>query len=255
MSTPINNFQDILDAMERNPELAAAMRRHILTEELLHTPAMLFNFIERQTAFNEEMTSFVKEQRTFNEEQRTFNQEVTSFVKEQRTFNQEQKTFNQEVTSFINEQRTFNQEMNKTRGDVSNLKGDDYESHIATYIHRALRRDLNINATVFSTQKNMQPLIELLDEAEAQGKITKEETDKLNYVDIVLTVNGKNEYIVGEISITIQQNDVQRTSEWADILAKATGAAVTPMAIGTAEETGLTKDEVQVLLVPQRQAT
>ena len=36
---PINDFQDILDAMEQNPALTDQMRTHILTQELLQLPA------------------------------------------------------------------------------------------------------------------------------------------------------------------------------------------------------------------------
>ena len=38
MTTPINSFQDILDAMERDPALRDALRRYILTEEILALP-------------------------------------------------------------------------------------------------------------------------------------------------------------------------------------------------------------------------
>ena len=41
MTTPINSFQDILDAMERDPALRDALRRHILTDELLQVPVRL----------------------------------------------------------------------------------------------------------------------------------------------------------------------------------------------------------------------
>ena len=41
MTTPINTFQDILDAMEQDPSLRDALRRHILTEELLQMPVRL----------------------------------------------------------------------------------------------------------------------------------------------------------------------------------------------------------------------
>jgi chromosome segregation ATPase len=37
--TTINTFEDILEAMERNPALRDAMRRHLLTEELLQLPS------------------------------------------------------------------------------------------------------------------------------------------------------------------------------------------------------------------------
>ena len=39
MTTPLNSFQDILDALESNPTLKDQLRRHVLTEELLQLPA------------------------------------------------------------------------------------------------------------------------------------------------------------------------------------------------------------------------
>lgn len=39
MTTPVNSFQDILNALEQNPELKKQLRTHILTEELLQLPA------------------------------------------------------------------------------------------------------------------------------------------------------------------------------------------------------------------------
>ena len=53
MATPIESFEDILHAMERNPTLREALRRHILTEELLHVPVQLEHFITEQRGFNE----------------------------------------------------------------------------------------------------------------------------------------------------------------------------------------------------------
>ena len=55
MTTPINTFEDILDAMERDPALRDALRRHILTDELLQVPLRLEQFITEQRAFNEDM--------------------------------------------------------------------------------------------------------------------------------------------------------------------------------------------------------
>ena len=55
MTTPINTFEDILDAMERDPALRDALRRHILTDELLQMPLRFEQFITEQRAFNEDM--------------------------------------------------------------------------------------------------------------------------------------------------------------------------------------------------------
>ena len=55
MTTPINTFEDMLDAMERDPALRDALRRHILTDELLQMPLRLEQFITEQREFKEDM--------------------------------------------------------------------------------------------------------------------------------------------------------------------------------------------------------
>lgn len=45
MAQPINTFQDILNALEREPELRNQLRRHLLTEDLLNLPAV-FGLLE-----------------------------------------------------------------------------------------------------------------------------------------------------------------------------------------------------------------
>ena len=52
MTTSINTFEDILDAMERDPALRDTLRRHILTDELLQMPLRLEQFITEQKDFN-----------------------------------------------------------------------------------------------------------------------------------------------------------------------------------------------------------
>ena len=232
MTTPINDFQDILNAMERDPALRGALRRHILTDELLQMPVRL----ER-----------------VEEDIGTIKGDVATLKEDVSTLKEGQARLEGDVGILKEDVSTLREDVARIGGNVSNLMGSDYESHVATYIHRSLRRELKINATVLSTQKNRQPLIELLDRAEGQGNITPEDNDKLNDVDIVLKVDDSDEYILGEISITVQQDDVRRATEWAAILAKATGSRVTPVAIGAAEDPNMNRGGVQVLLMQQRQ--
>ena len=234
MTTPINDFQDILNAMERDPALRGALRRHILTDELLQMPVRL----ER-----------------VEEDIGTIKGDVATLKEDVSTLKEGQARLEGDVGILKEDVSTLKEDVARIGGNVSNLMGSDYESHVAAYIHRSLRRELKINATVLSTQKNRQPLIELLDRAEGQGNITPEDNDKLNDVDIVLKVDDSDEYILGEISITVQQDDVRRATEWAAILAKATGSRVTPVAIGAAEDPNMNRGGVQVLLMQQRQQT
>ena len=241
MTTPINDFQDILDAIERNPALRDALRRHILTDELLQMPVRLERVEEDIGVIKGDVATLKEDVSTLKEGQARLEGDVATLKEGQARLESDIGTLKEDVS--------------RIGGNVSNLMGSDYESHVAAYIHRSLRRELKINATVLSTQKNRQPLIELLDRAEGQGNITPEDNDKLNDVDIVLTVDGGDEYILGEISITVQQDDVRRATEWAAILAKATGSRVTPVAIGTAEDPNMNRGGVQVLLMQQRQQT
>ena len=92
----------------------------------------------------------------------------------------------------------------------------------------------------------------LLDEAETHGLLEPMETDELDRADMVLTTDGPTDYLLAEISITIQQDDIDRAADRARLLAKATSETVTAFAIGTREDENLQKGEVQVLIIPDR---
>ena len=225
MTTPINNFEDILDAMERDPALRDALRRHILTDELLQVPARLDRMEEDISSLQEDVAA-LKEGQT--PESRRGKGENVAALKEGQA---------------------------RIGGDVSRLTGNDYESHVAAYVHRTLRRSLGINATVFSSQRDKSSLTELLDEAESQGIIDPRDTDELDRTDLVLTADGPTDYLLAEVSITVQQDDVDKAAERARLLAKATGRTVTPFAIGAREEPDLRSGHVQVVLIPERQTS
>ena len=255
MTTPINDFQDILDAIERNPALRDALRRHILTDELLQMPVRLERVEEDIGTIKGDVATLKEDVSTLKEGQARLEGDVATLKEGQARLEGDVATLKEGQARLEGDVGTLKEDVSRIGGNVSNLMGSDYESHVAAYIHRSLRRELKINATVISTQKNRQPLIELLDRAEGQGNITPEDNDKLNDVDIVLTVDDSDEYILGEISITVQQDDVRRATEWAAILAEATGSRVTPVAIGAAEDPNMNRGGVQVLLMQQRQQT
>ena len=235
MTTPINDFQDILDAIERNPALRDALRRHILTDELLQMPVRLERVEEDIGTIKGDVATLKEDVSTLKEGQARLEGDVGTLKEDVSTLKEGQARLEGDVGTLKEGQArlesdvgTLKEDVSRIGGNVSNLMGSDYESHVAAYIHRSLRRELKINATVLSTQKNRQPLIELLDRAEGQGNITPEDNDKLNDVDIVLKVDDGDEYILGEISITVQQDDVRRATEWAAILAQATGEQGNP---------------------------
>ena len=66
----INTSDDLLRALRENPEWKEAVRREILTEELMNLPARFDKFVGEQRRFNDEQRRFNDEQRQFNDDQR-----------------------------------------------------------------------------------------------------------------------------------------------------------------------------------------
>ncbi len=269
MNTPINEFQDILDAMERDPALRDALRRHILTDELLLVPVRLSRIEDDVTALKEGQARLEEGQARLEGDVSTLKQGQARLEEDVSVLKEGQARLEGDVSTLKEGQVRLeqglaetNQRLDKLTGEfeiasgkLSNLTGEDYESHVTAFVHRTLRRERDIHATIFSTQKDKTSLTSLLDEAETKGFITARETDEMNETDLVLTVNDINGWIVAEISVTIQQKDINRAEREAEVLAKATSRTVTPFVIGARQEENLTIEKAQVLTIRERGET
>ena len=70
----------------------------------------------------------------------------------------------------------------------------------------------------------------LVNRARSSGAISPEQEEELQETDIIIAGAG-NRYAAIEISITADNNDIQRARMHADILANVTGGEVTPVII------------------------
>ncbi len=100
----IDTADDLIRLLNENDEFRQAVRRHVLSDELIQLP-------ERLAKFETHVEGFIGEQRQFNKEQQQFNKEQQQFNKEQRQFNKEQQQFNKE-------QRQFNKKMESSIGGL-----------------------------------------------------------------------------------------------------------------------------------------
>ena len=131
MTTPINSFQDILDALERDPALRDALRRHILTEDILALPAQLKALTDAVEALviefkwlradHEELKAEVGELRAGQEELRAGQQELKAEVGELRAGQQELKA---EVGELRAGQEELKAEVGELRAGQEELKAE-----------------------------------------------------------------------------------------------------------------------------------
>ena len=210
MSIPINDFQDILDALERNPALARELRQHILTDELLHVPAALLAFTEEQRTFN-------NEQREFNEAMVSQISGMTSLMADMTSQMADMRSETSRLTS-----RMTNVETRLTRmdGDFGTIKGyharntaaedaaDMAETMGVTLVRTLSRDDLRYLVRGHSMPIPMQ---------------TRHSFQRADLVMETATPGGETRFIAVEISYTADQRDSDRAMRNASIISDVTG--------------------------------
>ena len=274
MTTPIETFEDILAAMERNPGLRDAMRRHVLGEELLQLPAIVAELVQtvrdymeatnqRQDRLEADVAELKAGQARLEGDvselkigQARLEADVAELKAGQARLEgdvAELKTGQARLEGDVAELKTGQAclEASQTRlevtqatmqGQLNGLTGTDYERKIARLSRRAVRRHLDIRqarviAGYTAAARDNHILPELLEQAAENRRISDEQADELDRSDLVLlgqTSDASPAYAVIEVSLTIDEHDIDRASDCARTLAQATGSAVRPAVIGTA---------------------
>ena len=170
MTTPINTFQDILDALERDPALRDALRRHILSEELLQLPAAFAAFVEAQRDFNERVDAFIEEQTKWNQEQTRWNANTEA-------------------------------RMGRLEGDMSNLKGDNARSRTIQDAS-GIAADMGLEYVRTLTNEDLLRM--------AGNSLTKDTARSFRNADLVIEATDTHDthYIAMEISFTADRREV-----------------------------------------------
>ena len=225
----------------------------------------------RMDALTAELREFIAEQREINARAEArmdaLTTEVRQFIAEQRRWNEEQRQWNAKQQQWNEEQRQTNaaifarfdrveDDIKQMKGDLSQLKGRQAERDTHRNIvnllqgnHPGLRRIVILKSDLipFATELN-----DSIDDAEDEGLITAEERKALRAVDLVVRAIDRDSretiYFAVEVSRTVNNNDVTRAADRAEILGRivraqgigaVVGGAVIPQAVQRAQERGV----------------
>ena len=202
--TVIHTTDDLIRLLNENDEFRQAVRRHVLSDELIQLP-------ERLAKFETHVEGFIGEQRQFNEEQRQFN-------KEQRQFNEEQKQFNKEQKQFNKEQKQFNQRMENSIGE---LRGNTARQVASThFIEIAEGMGFRCKGILMRAD-----LVQMLTHSE-RDDIPHGDRQSFFRADLVVEATDSDSamhYIAVEASYTADQRDTSRAQRNAALLTRFTG--------------------------------
>lgn len=310
----INDFSDILSAMEQNPELQEAMRNHVLGEELLQLPAVVRQQGELLAQIQNQLMELASALRDTTEqiasyalvssrvitntverldrvesdlaELKASQARVEASVQDMRATQARMendisglKTDMAQVKADVSELKDAQGRMQDTQermqtsqdrmqdtqermqtdlermqasqdrmqdtqermqGQLNNLTGTDYERKVVKRAPRAARRYLGLRSASVVHGINVSGINDiqaLLENATESRSITDEQADELERADLILKgarTSNEEVFTIAEVSITIDDTDVDRARNRANILSAASGLPALAAVIGTA---------------------
>ena len=240
-SIPIATFQDILDAMARDPQLGAAVQQHVLSQQFLQLPAIVHELVKGQQQMQNAITDLTARTTQLEETVAQLAREVSESFR---------------ILSARTER--IEQNLNSLAGHLGNIRGTRYEQAVAAIAPRLLRDAMQMVAATVA-HKAWQPG-DLITTAANSASITTRDAIDLARCDLIVTgrsPDGQPLHALAEISLAIQETDVRRAHRRAHSLQDALGSRhpVAPLVFGdhTDRETRLTADRlgVRIIIIPE----
>lgn len=223
--TTINDIEDFVRVLEEHPDWLATVRALVLGDELMRLPEQLAQFIAATD-------------RNFQ------------------LVNERLERLETDVAELKTNQIRTNRRLNRLEGRFSNFEGSEYERRVRyRFLSRAtLEFDLDTPHVAFALQGQMTPALNrIFHRALRDRLISREEFQELHNIDIIIADENEH-YVAGEASLTVDDSDITRARERADILALATGnradAAVVTTAINESQRLLAESNGVAVFIIP-----
>jgi hypothetical protein len=193
----INTPDELLRVLREKPEWKEAVRREILSEELMNLPARFDRFVQQQQQFNEEQQQFKSETEEFIVEQRQFNARVDGFI-----------------------ERT-NRRFDRVEEDISNMRGE-YARNTAVGEAPDIAEDMGFRMLRILTRDDLRKLLRASDTT----GIATSELQGFRRADLVIEAADADDnihYIAVEASNTADERDTRRAIRNAGFLTRFTG--------------------------------
>jgi signal transduction histidine kinase len=201
MAFTVEEFHDLIRLLEQHPEWRADLRRLLLSDEILSLPDVV----------------------------RELAHEVRLLAEAQKRTEERLLQLEEQVRELVHAQKLLTATVDFLRSEVGELKGDSlerrYRERAASYFQSVLRRIRVVDH---------QRLGVLLDDAVDAGRIPPEDRQDLLGTDVVVAGlrDGREVYLVAEVSGVVTFTDARRAFRRAAILEAATGLPVLPAVAG-----------------------
>ena len=247
--TTITTFEDILAALEQNPQLRTAMRNYILDEELKQLPAivrrnqeLLEQFIQQQAEITAKLQAGIDQLNdTLNRFMESTNAMLAAHAERMARLESDMAEVKSDVAGVKSDvvdlkavSARLDTRLTRVESDVSNIKGQ------ITPI--TARRMIGKIADVTQCRRprwlDEHEIIDLSDDADTSG-VPANELESFRAIDLVMrgidrtSPAGEQQYIIIECSATVAANDVARAKRNAAYMTQFTGLPSKAVVIGS----------------------
>ena len=228
MTTQVNTFQDILDALEKEPALREQLRSYIHTEELLQLPAQFVllradvDELKKGQAGLEERMDRLEEGQAGLANRMDRLEEGQAILANRMDRLEEGQAGLKEVTTGIASR------MDRIEGRFGNFEGRQYEQTatprivVRAPILLGIKRPQIALAHVGPVRQSFH---DAMADAIEDGRISEEEYMDLGDADLIVR-GGNRRHAVVEISLGPDNDDITRAVRRSEILQRATGEDV-----------------------------
>ena len=213
--TTINDINDLARILREKPEWVSTLRNLLLSQELLDLPEKFAQFVQ-----------------TTNDNFQLVNRRLDRLEEDVAVLKEDMGLVKQDLN-------LVKENLNRVNGKMDNALGANYEFKIQRNIGSIAGQYLNLRRVRVQQgpRTDRDPrLEELLEQAEDQQLITKEQYLDLQRLDLVFTGRQQDRTgettVAAEISITIGNNDIERAARRAQALNQALNQEVIPVVIG-----------------------
>ncbi len=224
--TEINTFQDLLRALDENPEWREALREKILTQELLQLPAVVFKLSESLHGLLEEMSGHLL---------RLAQSVATQSKQVDDGFAQVNDRFVR-VDAWFD---TINQRLDGMSDDLEQVKDYFLKNKLHRIIRSLLGQHLGLRRVQIMQgdfQETSSRLYEPVDSCAEEGRITEEQEMRISSTDLIVYArrneNHRYVWVAVEASSAVSAQDIERARATADALETVFGEEVVAVVVG-----------------------
>ena len=232
--TTINTIDDLVRILREQPAWAEAVRSLLLTDDLLDLPARFDRFVQSQEETNRRLSQLLAQLTEAHEDTR---ERFERFVQSQEETNRRLSETVAELKEISEDTRqrltTLEARFDRMEGRFSNYEGEQYERMVRAKALARSQFTLGLDSVYYAlTQDGIADprFIRAVNYALREGRVTTTDSGDLFETDLIIS-GGDNHHAVFEISLTVDDHDIRRARERADILQTITGGAVSPAVI------------------------